>query len=167
MTTNEYILFDFDDPDKSGKWYVVNDDVMGGVSQSSFKMDKGIAVFRGTLSPDNNGGFASVRTRLSIETNVAYQGIKIRVKGDGKTYNMRFRNDNNFDGYAYQLKFKTEVDTWIEVEMPFKAFEAIFRGNKLFDKPGLEFDQVRQTGFLIADKQFGEFKLEIDWIKCY
>ena len=43
MTTNEYILFDFDDPDKSGKWYVVNDDVMGGVSQSSFKMDKGRA----------------------------------------------------------------------------------------------------------------------------
>ena len=49
-----------------GRWMVVNDGVMGGVSRSTIRRgdDVGTAVFEGTLSLENNGGFASVRTPI-------------------------------------------------------------------------------------------------------
>lgn len=44
------------------QWYVVNDNVMGGVSNSSMVFTENeTLVFKGRVSLDNNGGFASVR----------------------------------------------------------------------------------------------------------
>jgi uncharacterized surface protein with fasciclin (FAS1) repeats len=53
-------LMDF--ADDSQRWRIVNDDVMGGISDSRFRIDGGKAVFTGRLSLENNGGFASVRS---------------------------------------------------------------------------------------------------------
>lgn len=56
-------LFDFTGADVAKEWQTVNDGVMGGVSQGKFKIiDKKTLEFFGTLSLENNGGFASVRT---------------------------------------------------------------------------------------------------------
>jgi monofunctional biosynthetic peptidoglycan transglycosylase len=40
-----------------------------------------------------------------------------------------------------------------------------FRGRELHDVPPIEAGAIRQLGFLIADKQGGPFRLEVDWIK--
>ena len=59
------MLFDFR-VDSAADWIVVNDAVMGGLSQSSFtKPVADFASFTGDVSLRNNGGFASVRTRLA------------------------------------------------------------------------------------------------------
>ena len=59
-------LFDFSKPDAAQAWQPVNDGVMGGVSDGRFKItDQGTMEFLGTLSLENNGGFASVRSRRS------------------------------------------------------------------------------------------------------
>jgi len=58
----ERTLFDFMAATKVPGWQVVNDDVMGGVSASNFGVTNGAAVFRGAVSLENNGGFASVRS---------------------------------------------------------------------------------------------------------
>ena len=56
-------LFDFSKPDAAQAWQPVNDGVMGGVSDGRFKItDQGTMEFFGTLSLENNGGFASVRS---------------------------------------------------------------------------------------------------------
>jgi NADH dehydrogenase [ubiquinone] 1 alpha subcomplex assembly factor 1 len=56
-------LFDFTGADVAKDWQTVNDGVMGGDSQGKFKIiDKKTLEFFGTLSLENNGGFASVRT---------------------------------------------------------------------------------------------------------
>ena len=45
------------------EWTIVNDTVMGGVSQATVTdHPKGGVVFSGVLSLDNNGGFTSTRT---------------------------------------------------------------------------------------------------------
>ena len=69
------LLFDFRKPEAAKQWSTVNDGVMGGVSDGRFKMndDKNMEFF-GTLSLENNGGFASVRA------GGAKLGLK---KGDG------------------------------------------------------------------------------------
>ena len=58
------ILFKFDNPEAAKPWQTVNDGVMGGRSSGRFKIndDKNMEFF-GTLSLENNGGFASVRAR--------------------------------------------------------------------------------------------------------
>src|SRR5210317_35617 len=60
----ERILFKFDKPDAAKPWQTVNDGVMGGRSDGRFRIneDKYMEFF-GTLSLENNGGFASVRSR--------------------------------------------------------------------------------------------------------
>ena len=59
---SEKTLFDFSTATNAPAWQVVNDDVMGGVSTSRFSVTNGVAVFRGEVSLENNGGFASVRS---------------------------------------------------------------------------------------------------------
>jgi NADH dehydrogenase [ubiquinone] 1 alpha subcomplex assembly factor 1 len=168
ILNGEKVLYKFDSVDNNGEWRIINDGVMGGVSQSSFKLtDNNTAVFSGRVLPDNNGGFASVRSIMKNNDLKDFEGAVIRVKGDGKFYNFRFRTNESFDGYAYQAKFKTEEDVWREIKMPFKDFTPTFRGRTLSNKPPLKSENIRQVGILIADKQFGDFKIEIDWIKFY
>ncbi len=57
-------LFGFSRTDAAGEWQTVNDGVMGGVSDGRFRItDKKTLEFYGTLSLENNGGFASVRSK--------------------------------------------------------------------------------------------------------
>lgn len=164
--SNDTMVFDFNSNETSGKWFIVNDDVMGGISRSEMKVhDDGFANFSGSVSPENNGGFASIRAMMETNSEKKFKGVIIRVKGDGKKYNLRFRTSTNFDGYAYQAKFQTKENNWIEYKLPFSSFEPTFRGRILSNKPKLESQNIVQMGLLIADYQFGEFTLDIDWIK--
>ena len=166
--SNEQTIFDFSNAEELSQWRKVNDVVMGGVSKSNFETkEEGISRFSGILSPDNNGGFASYRASIDDSQLVGYDGVRIKVKGDGNIYNLRFRTDNNFDGYSYQAKFKAEIDKWIEVKIPFEDFIPTYRGRILQNKPELESKNIKQIGILIADNQFGKFSVDIDWIKFY
>jgi len=161
-------LFDFNSQESSGDWFIVNDDVMGGVSKSEIQMHTdGYAIFRGILSSENNGGFASIRAVIEMNSQKDFKGVLIRVRGDGNVYSLRFRTNTGFDGYAYQAKFQTDEAKWMEVRLPFSDFEPTFRGMTLDNKPGLESKNIQQIGVLIADYQFGQFSLDIDWIKLY
>jgi hypothetical protein len=162
------VIFDFNSAETSGKWYTINDDVMGGISKSNMVLnDDGTATFSGEVSLENNGGFASVRVVIDDLSENKFKGVKLRAKGDGKIYSVRFRTNTNFDGYAYQAKIKTEKGQWKEFKIPFKDFTPTFRGYTLEDKPPLESKDISQMGMLIADKQSGKFEITIDWIKFY
>jgi hypothetical protein len=80
---------------------------------------------------------------------------------------LRLRADDRLDGPAYEASFRTEADTWITVQIPFADLRPTFRGRLLRNRPALTGPAVRQIGFMIADKQEGTFRLEIDWIKAY
>jgi hypothetical protein len=57
-------LFAFVSPDAAAAWQAVNDGVMGGVSDGRFRVtERQTMEFHGTLSLENKGGFASVRSR--------------------------------------------------------------------------------------------------------
>jgi len=167
MFKGDVVLFDFNSAETACKWFTINDDVMGGISKSQFNLtNEGFANFTGTLSSDNNGGFASVRCKIGLSEE-DLKGVIIRVRGDGNKYNLRFRTNINFDGYAYQAKFQTEKDKWKEFKISFSDFNPTFRGQTLTGKPELESKNIEQIGLLIADYQFGQFTLDIDWIKFY
>ncbi len=66
------------------------------------------------MSTDNYGGFASVRTRnldplLDLG---AYEGMELRLLGDGQRYKFIIRPDSNWDGVAYCQSFDTQPGVW-------------------------------------------------------
>jgi monofunctional biosynthetic peptidoglycan transglycosylase len=165
---NYYLISDFNSAETNNRWYIINDGVMGGISTSKFLINSdGTATFSGNVSPENNGGFASVRSKLENKVNENLEGVILKIKGDGKKYNVRFRTNSNFDGIAYQSKFLTVPEEWKTVKIPFDSFQPTFRGRLIPNQPKLRSDDIRQIGFLIADKQFGEFRIDIDWIRFY
>ena len=168
IVNGDSVLIDFNSAETSGSWYTVNDDVMGGISKSNMTLnDGGTATFRGQLSLENNGGFASIRSRINAGNESDFKGVILRLKGDGNIYSIRFRTNQNFDGFAYQAKIETEKDQWIEFKVPFKDFTPTYRGYTLKDKPALESKDIVQIGILIADNQSGNFEIDMDWVKFY
>jgi monofunctional biosynthetic peptidoglycan transglycosylase len=168
LNSSQKLLVDFNSEDERRNWRIINDGVMGGLSRSELSVkSESIAVFRGTISLENRGGFASVRTYPNDYNLSGFDGLAVRVKGDGKRYQLRVRMDNEFDGITYKAGFQTTPDQWMTVHMGFAEFAPSFHGRLVTDAPRLTPNKIRQIGFLIADKQEGPFQLEIDWIKAY
>jgi monofunctional biosynthetic peptidoglycan transglycosylase len=160
-------LIDFSDPE-AVEWLVINDGVMGGVSQGSVRpTENGTGVFSGVLSLENRGGFASVRAVVGRRDLSAFGGLEIRVRGDGRTYQLRVRTDDRYDGIAYRADFATVAGEWTTTRIPFAELRPTFRGRLLDDVPPLDTSRIHQVGFLLADKQPGPFRLEIDSVRAW
>lgn len=161
------VLFNFAMTNAVAGWQVVNDDVMGGISRSRFVAgSNGVAVFAGEVSLENNGGFASVRSRPVGQDLSSFSEFMVRVRGDGRTYKLTARTDGGFDSVLYQLPFATKAGEWTEHRFAFTELVPTFRGRVLTDVPKFNAARFSSIGFLIADKQAGPFALEIDWIKA-
>lgn len=159
-------LLDFAGPDAAQKWQAVNDGVMGGVSEGRFKMtaDKTLEFF-GRLSLENNGGFASVRTKpTDLEIN-AGDTIVVRVKGDGREYVLNLYTKSRRMAFSYRAPLPTMKDEWTELSVPLEEFIPTAFGNRVQGMGPVEPDQINSLGFMLSDKKPGPFKLEVDWVK--
>ena len=158
-------------PEESGKldWRVVDDGVMGGLSQGKCEIGKdGILRFFGTLSLENNGGFSSLRTGdVKLDLSGA-EGVMLRVKGDGRSYQVRLSTDAEYRGneMSFQAGFPTTKGEWTEVKIPFGRFTGSWRGTELPDKT-FDPSKIRRLGLQLADKKAGPFELHVDWIRTY
>ncbi|QEA37787.1 CIA30 family protein [Pistricoccus aurantiacus] len=154
-------LIDFQDLGEAARWRPINDDVMGGVSESEMRAEPGIGVFTGSLSLDNGGGFASVRREPQDYRLAGHTGLRIEVRGDGRRYQLRLRTHRLFDGAAYRAFFQPPAGQWQRVTLSWQTFEPVFRGRVLEDAPPLAPEDIQQIGLLIADRRTGPFRLEI------
>lgn len=146
-------------------WNIVNDGVMGGISTSTLSINReSNLIFKGYLSLENNGGFAS--SRMSIKKNILdnVKSFKIKFKGDGNTYKLRLRQDNK--RVSYSCDFKSVKNKWTEVDIPIKDFKATWRGYSYPNYSSIETDKINSIGLQISDKQEGNFTLEIKYIKA-
>ncbi|MEM8953816.1 MAG: CIA30 family protein [Verrucomicrobiota bacterium] len=160
-------LFDFRKAERADAWPAVNDGVMGGISAGDSTIANNALLFKGSLSLENNGGFSSVREAVNLDL-VAYKGIRLRVKGDGRSYQLRLQTDSRFrdQPVSYSGSFDTKRNEWVEVDVPFSSLQQSFRGRNLSDFP---FDpaKIELIGLLIADNKPGPFTLEVEWIKAF
>lgn len=160
------VLFSFANGAAAEQWQAVNDGVMGGRSEGRFKIDEEqVLEFFGTLSLENNGGFASVRSRGSDLGLVEGDAIAVRVRGDGRTYSLNLYTPERRTAFSYRTAFTTKKGEWIELRLPLDKFEATWFGRTLSNQT-LDPTSVQGLGFLLGDKKAGPFKLEVDWIKA-
>jgi len=159
-------LLDFAGPDVVQKWQAVNDGVMGGVSEGRFKItaDK-IMEFSGRLSLENNGGFASVRTKPTNFNIHAGDTLVVRVKGDGREYVLNIYTKSRRMAFSYRTALPTMRDEWTEVSVPLVEFIPTSFGNRVQGMGPVEPDQINSLGFMLSDKKPGPFKLEVEWVK--
>ena len=141
--------------------WVVNDGVMGGVSQSRLRQEAEGVVFEGEVSLRNNGGFASLRGPVAWADGTS--ALELAVHGDGKRYRLLLRMDSAPGAASYQCEF----DALGPQTHRFTAadFQATFRGRLVSAAP-LVFARVVEFGVLIADKQEGPFALQLRHIRA-
>jgi outer membrane lipoprotein SlyB len=173
-------IFDFTQPssDLQEVWGALDDVVMGGVSQSGIQIGAATANFSGTVSTANSGGFASVRTRnfeppLDLSE---FDGIELRLKGDGNRYKFMLRTETRWDGIAHCYSFDTVADNWITVQIPFTAFTPVFRAKTVSNSPidpsriyamQLMLSKFEYDGELNPHFQAGFFQLQVESIQAY
>jgi hypothetical protein len=156
------VLFDFVDPNATNEWRAIDDRVMGGVSRSRLRHDRaGHAVFEGTVSLAQNGGFASVRSSPGERGQAGATACLIEARGDAKQFKLSLLTDDGFDGVNYQASFTTMGPDWQTISLPLSAFRASFRGRDVPGAPALDPARIRQVGLMIAGRQAGPFALDI------
>lgn len=174
-------LFDFTNPSAEIKetWGAVDDVVMGGVSESSIRLGGGRAIFSGNVSTDNNGGFASVRTRnLNPPWDLSnYKGIALRVQGDGKRYKFIIRCEGKWDGIGYCYSFNTLANYWTTIEIPFSELIPVFRAKTVPESGAFDASKVYSMQLMLSKFEYdgglnpsfspGLFSLEIESIQAY
>ena len=154
----ERMLFDFTNPDVEVKatWGAVDDVVMGGVSQSNIRLADNKAIFAGIVSTDNNGGFASVRTRnftppLDLSD---YEGIELRVTGDGKRYKFITRCEGKWDGIGYCYSFDTVYNFPTTIRIPFKDLIPVFRAKTVYDASKFDSSKVYSMQLMLSKFEY-------------
>jgi len=163
----EVVIEDFAAGAVSLNWQIVNDSVMGGISTSGLnRVSDEFVRFSGRLSLANNGGFASVRASGRIPDLSKTNAIIIRVKGDGRRYQLRVRAGDGGRGPDYSADFQTRLGEWQTHYLPVADFVPGWRGRQLKRGPAIEPKQIRSIGILLGDKTPGSFSLDIDWIKA-
>lgn len=157
-------IIDFQQSQELDNWVIVNDTVMGGRSRAQLDIYDAYLSFSGVLSLENNGGFSSIRRAQNSKTWLSDRPIKIRVKGDGRQYQLRFRTNQRVDGVHYVVRFKPKADETTVFEFNQSDFVPQFRGRIIKDTPALDFANIEQVGFVIADGIAGEFMLLVERI---
>ncbi|XP_010529213.1 PREDICTED: uncharacterized protein LOC104806167 isoform X2 [Tarenaya hassleriana] len=167
-------------------WGALDDVVMGGVSESTFLLDLTsgendgpTGIFRGVVSTANNGGFASIRTKNFPEAEdlSAYDGLELRLKGNGLRYKLLIRTSRDWDTIGYTASFDTEEGKWQSIRIPFSSLRPVFRARTISDAPPfnaaniisfqLMFSKFEYDGQLNPTFKDGPFELPLSSIRAY
>lgn len=153
-------LVDFKESPTTKNWYVVDDVVMGGRSSGSFALtDEGYGKFYGEVSLENNGGFSSVRYDMETVTVHPNSTVRIRLKGDGNSYQFRVK-DKRRHSYSYITAFRTTGD-WQTLAFKLADLYPTFRGRKVA-LPNFDRDTIEELRFLIGNKKAQGFSLLVE-----
>ncbi|XP_020100412.1 uncharacterized protein LOC109718545 isoform X3 [Ananas comosus] len=167
-------------------WGALDDVVMGGVSESTFQVDPTgsetggpTGLFKGVVSTSNNGGFTSIRTKnFTVPEDLsAYDGIELRVKGDGRRYKLILRTSADWDTVGYTASFDTVKGQWQTIRVPFSSLRPVFRAQTMADAPPFDpsklfalqlmFSKFEYDGKLNPTFVEGPFELPFSSIKAY
>jgi len=122
--TDEQIILPFTHAADVQGWRAIDDRIMGGCSLSRPEFVEGGGLrFRGVVSLDNGGGFASIRS-----PEADYPSATAPECGCGRAVMASITNWTAyrpfFDGISYQAAFTPPADEWEELDLPFADFVA-------------------------------------------
>ena len=166
LSAAEKNIASFETEESLKSWTSVNDGVMGGVSKGGFKRtEQGTLLFTGDLSLENRGGFASIRMKPSALGLDGMSALVVKAKGDGRTYWVDLRVNDQMSASSYRAYLPTTAGEWQETRIPLADFKLQAFGRDLPLK-AVNAAKVASVGFTLADKKAGPFSLEIEVVKA-
>lgn len=163
------LVFDFGPGKDFGRWTIINDGVMGGLSQSEARLDGDAVLFSGTVSLKNNGGFVSLRSAMGNYDLSGYTHFEIRFKSDtNRKFELLIEQETPFYLPKFRSKFGGKTQDWKTLIIPLEELEISRMGNTL--QQGIDTQTlkgIQRIGVILADKQEGSFQLWIDYLKFY
>lgn len=161
------VQIDFSNSDAVSRWQIVNDGVMGGLSQGTRYHEDDHMVFRGVINT-NGGGFSSLRRGMRPGDLAGANGVRLRVRPDGRAYTMTFRTSVRWRGrsVSYQSDIPaTPVGEWSDVIVTFDDMRTSIFGRRV-RAPEFDPSDVREMGIILADGIDGDFRLEVESLSC-
>jgi NADH dehydrogenase [ubiquinone] 1 alpha subcomplex assembly factor 1 len=157
--------FDFSDSSVFDQWRVINDGVMGGMSTSKSIQGEGSLIFKGDLSLENNGGFASIRAPWDSYDLSEFKEVVIECKGNGGKFMCMLEKERMWYRPYYTAQFEpTEERTTFTIKLKdFKENEVGRQNGKRLSKKTLPL--IKRIGFIKNDKKEGPFELEVYSVK--
>ena len=139
-------------------WHVLTDRVMGGISTADMTMKKDYATFSGSISPTDYKGFALMLFNCEIEDVETYSKIVLNIRGDGKKYQLRLR-DNYIDKHHYVHNFETTGEQQI-LELELSEFHPEYEGVRLKES-FFDSDDIKQIAIYLGSNSSCNFNLDI------
>ena len=153
-------MIDFTQENEHQNWTATNDNIMGGISTGGLVYEGETSQFKGELSLENNGGFSSINR--SIESlGSEMDSVELTFVGDGRSYQLRLTTWIDGNRTNYKHNFETIKGEQLKKVFQLTDFQAVFRGRLLSGAPRLKAQDIKQLGFLIADKQPLPFELNL------
>lgn len=148
---------------------IINDTLLGGKSKSCFEINsEHQAVFSGELSDAIKQCFTSVRLLKQNFSLEGFDGIMMKLIGDGRKYKCHLKSDAQHDDIEYEFEFIAKPNEWMLIKIPFNKFRPTYRGHHLHNIPSITSNSIRMISFSVDHyTQTGKFKLTIDWINAY
>ncbi|MCH2144617.1 MAG: CIA30 family protein [Phycisphaerales bacterium] len=162
--SNEYTLLDFEQASEGKAWQVVLDGVMGGLSTGKVEIVDGSMVFTGETSLRNNGGFSSIRRGLPEGAMQGRDSLRLRVRGDGRTWIVGTRKSRRMGADSFWTRFDTRDGEWMTIDVPVRDMERHYYGNRIAGS--IDPDEVAALEFYMYDKKAGPFRLEVAEIEA-
>lgn len=157
------LVIDFGNTEQN--WQVINDTVMGGRSQSNIKYTKNSIVFRGTVSLENNGGFASFRSPYDQWDLTQYTSLTIHYRSTGFDMAWTMKDQRPYYMPSFRGNLPNTKGKWKKITFDLRNLEAYRLGKPLgYQLSNKELKNIIRLGFISNEKRAGGFELEIDTI---
>ncbi len=168
MTTTTGLIIDFGQDKAGSSWRIVNDGVMGGLSQSNTVLTEDSVQFKGNVSLENNGGFASMRTLITegALSNCTTLTIRYKSSSTDRTFGLSLKNSQRYYIPYYKHTFTPKTTDWETLTINLSDFKH-YRISEVIgnDMPTKALDDIFNIALIISDKKAGAFDIEIDYIK--
>ncbi|MEM6644794.1 MAG: CIA30 family protein [Bacteroidota bacterium] len=162
----EILLIDFGSAKDGTDWFIVNDGVMGGLSEGDAVLQDDALYFAGEVSLENNGGFSSVRSpNGTIDLSDATE-MTIRYKTNSYQSALTFSVSDQFWIPNYRVTLAATDGEWTVINVPLRDVKQYRVGTPTGQRltPEAQADIIR-TGFITNEKRAGMFELTVDYIR--
>ena len=151
--------------DQRAQWDMFADDVMGGLSTGKLsELKEGEVSFyrlEGDVSTANNGGFIQFRTSTKLK-GTAYEGIKIKVRGNNNKYFIHLRTGATVFPWDYYDSSFEATSEWKNITLPFTSFK---KSSRLLPKK-VKSSKIKSIGLVAYGKEF-QAELDLASIELY
>ena len=157
---------DFGQGKDGSNWYIINDGVMGGLSQGDGVLEVNSLRFFGSVSLKNNGGFSSLRAPFQNMDLSRYETVEMRVRGKGQSFGFSMETSRAWYQPNYKVTFRPKAEEWEVLRFPLREFGMYRIGQRVGKNISEEaLANIIRIGFITNDKKEGPFELEIDYIR--